>query len=235
MHAFSRLAELFEDWKYLFRQDGAMSALSAVALDVARLPYKQLRLLILMRSLAKPLPDIKSKIHLEIFRFETPHLELVRAIDRPSHANLCERHLAHEHHGLIALYKGLAAGYAWGYRPVDTELERVHLQLEPGIILCDDAYTAPALRGRGVQTALTLARFQIFRDLGYSQSVCYIDVQNRPSLAVWQRKFDAQTAGEINFLRVGAWYRVRCNWSPISMEQRSLGTSIEDSRPDLII
>ena len=219
MHPFHRLSEFIEDWQSLIRKDGIVSALPTITLDISRLPYRHLNFLILTRSLAEPLPEIQQKFPFEIYQFETPHLERVRAIDRPSEARLCERRLLSGQYGLVAIHQGELAGYAWGCSPVDWELERVHLQLEPNDILCTDVYTAPALRGRGVQTALTLRRFQIFRDLGYRRAICYIEIHNAPSLAVWQRKFDAETAGKINFLRIGPWYRVRYSYRTTSQEQ----------------
>ena len=78
-------------------------------------------------------------------------------------------------------------------------------------MLCADVYTNPAFRGQGVQTALTLARFRLFRDLGYHRAISYIEVCNAPSLAVWQRKLGSVTIGQIDFLRVGLWRRVRYN------------------------
>lgn len=222
MHPFHRLAELIEDWQFLIRQDGIKSALPIVAREFAWLPYRHLEFIILARLLAEPLPEMQPKIPIEIHPFETSNLEQVRAIDRPSEARLCERRLEGGQRGLVAFHQGQIAGYAWGCIHIDWELERVHLQLEPGDILCTDVYTAPALRGKGVQTALTLRRFQMFRELGYRRAICYIEVNNTPSLAVWQRKFSAETAGKINFKRIGPWYRVRYNYNPTSHEQGDL-------------
>ena len=222
MHPFHRLAEFGEDWQYLTHQDGIISTLPIVARDIVRLPYRHLKFIILARSLAESLLKMQPKIPLETHRFEMSHLELVRAIDRPSEARHCERRLRSGQRGLVAFHQGQIAGYAWGCCPVDWDLERVHILLEPGDILCTDVYTAPALRGKGVQTALTVARFQMFRDLGFHRAICYIEIHNAPSLAVWKRKFNAQTIGEIDFRRVGPWYRVHYTYCPIAQESDTL-------------
>lgn len=219
MHPFHRLVELIEDWQYLIRKDGIKSSLRMITLDIAQLPYRHLNFFILARPLGKSLPEIQPKIPLEIRPFETSHLDLVRAIDRPSEARLCERRLGSGQRGLVAFHQGQLAGYAWGCSPVNWDLERVHLQLESDDILCTDVYTAPALRGMGVQTALTCRRLQMFRELDYRRAICYIDVHNAPSLAVWQRKFGAEIVGKINFLRMGSWYKVHYDYSPTSQEQ----------------
>ena len=85
------------------------------------------------------------------------------------------------------------------------------LLVEPGVGGGPRALSG-ALVNRGlvqVQTALTLARFRMFHELGYRRAVCYIEEKNAPSLAVWQRKFAGQTIGRIDFIRLGLWYRVR--------------------------
>lgn len=79
-------------------------------------------------------------------------------------------------------------------------------------MICVDAYRAPAFRGRGVQTALTLARFRLFRDLGYRREVTYIEQRNDPSLAVW-RKAGSQVVGHVDYIRIGPWRRLRYDYS----------------------
>jgi GNAT superfamily N-acetyltransferase len=129
---------------------------------------------------------------------------LAREINRPSEARLYSRRLARGHRGLIAFHRGEPAGYAWGCSEIDPKLERIWWKLEPGDIFFVDAYTVPAFRGKGVHTALTLARFRLFRDLGYRRSISYVEIHNYPSLAVW-RKFGSQMIGYIDYKRIGPW------------------------------
>jgi len=238
VHLIHRFSELIEDWQTLIRQDGPKSALPLVAREIAQLPYRHLHFIILARTLAEPLPAMQPKIPLEIRPFGASHLELVRAIDRPSEARLCERRLRNGQRGLVAFHRSQLAGYAWGCCPVNWELERVTLKLEPGDILCSDVFTTPALRRMGVQTALTLKRFELFRDLGLSRAICYIEFRNAPSLAVWQRKLGSKIVGRIDFLRIGPWYQVRYSYSPTCQERGDLvelpvaqsNTRLEDMR-----
>jgi GNAT superfamily N-acetyltransferase len=208
MQPFDRLAELIEDWSCLIQRDGARSALPAVGAEIARLPYRHLRFLIVACSLTAPLPDLQPKLPLEIRPFEQADLEFVRQADRPSEARACARRLERGHAGLVALHQGQMAGYAWACTEVNPSLERVQLTLAHGDVLCVDAYTAPAFRGNGVQTALALARFRLFGGLGYQRALAYIERRNSPSLAVW-RKLGGQGIGEIEFRRIGPWRRVR--------------------------
>lgn len=209
MNPFRRLSDFFEDWVYLTDRDGFKSSLPLIASDIARLPYRRLRFVILARSLLDPFPDWQPKIQLNIRLFEQADLDLVRQIDRPSEARLCAKRLAQDQKGLVAFCDGKLTGYTWGSTDTSTRLERVHLKLDAGDFLCTDSFTAPAFRGQGIQTALTLARFRLFRELGYSRAISYIEIHNTPSLAVWQRKLNSQTTGTIEFTRVGPWYRIQ--------------------------
>lgn len=209
MSAISRLSELTEDWKYFTERSGLISSIAVIATDLARLPYRHLRFFILGRSLSEPFPDWQPKTGLVISPFEPAHLDQVRQIDRPSEARLCAHRLAQGHKGLAAASNGRLAGYAWVSTDPHTRLERVHPKLDPGDALFTDSYTAPEFRSQGIQTALTLARFHLARELGYHRAICCIEIRNQPSLAVWQRKFNSQTIGTIDFTRIGPWYRIQ--------------------------
>lgn len=209
MNPIGRLSEYTEDWKYFCERDGLKSSLLLIASDIVELPYRHLRFVLVARSLLDPFPDWQPKIQLLIRPFEQDDLDLVRQINRPSEARLCALRLTKGHQGLVGFSDRRLAGYAWGSTDMHTRLERVHPKLCPGDVLFTDSYTAPAFRGQGIQTALTLARFHLFRELGYYRAISYIEVRNSPSLAVWQRKFNCQTIGTIDFTRIGPWYRVR--------------------------
>jgi GNAT superfamily N-acetyltransferase len=204
-----RLLELLEDWVYVIRKDGFGSAIPAIGQDISRLPFRHLRFIVFERPLNETIPEFHPQIELEIRPFEQFDLQMVKSINRPSEALQCERHLESGHKGLIAFYQDQPAGYAWGSADVNPEIEKVPIHLEPGDVLCTDVFTKPQFRGKGVQTALSLARFQIFQDLGFSRAICYIEIQNGPSLAVWQRKLGARKIGTIDLLRIGPWYKIK--------------------------
>jgi GNAT superfamily N-acetyltransferase len=213
MQTISRLHEFTEDWRYFTKRGGLKSSLALITTDIARLPFRHLKFIILARSLTDPLPELKPRIELSIRPFNQDDIDLVRQIDRPSEARLCTKRLARGHKGLIALHQGQPVGHAWGCTEVDTNLERVHPKLELGDVLCADVYTTPEFRGKGIQTSLTISRFKLFRDLGYRRAVSYIEMQNTPSLAVWQRKLGSKQIGWVDFIRFGFWYRVRYQYS----------------------
>jgi len=195
-----------QDWTYWAERDGWRTALVNAILDMGSLPYRHTRFLVVARSLSEPLPDLRPKIMLEIRPFEPADVELVRHIHRPSEARICTQRLAHGHHGVVAQHQGRIVGYGWGC--TDMSLERMPVTLRPGDVLCTDAYTAPAYRGQGIQTALMLARMRLFGDLGYKRMLACIIENNYPSLAVW-RKVDSQVVQKGDFKRIGPWRRVR--------------------------
>ena len=209
MRLFQRLLDLIKDWNYLLHRDGFWSVIPLIGQEIARLPFRHLKFFVFERSLIETIPTLDPKIFLEIRNFEQSDLNFVKKINRLSEVRQCERHLKSQHKGLIAFYQNQPAGYAWGCADVNPEIEKVPIHLEPGDVLCTDVFTNPSFRGQGVQTALSLARFRMFRDLGFSRAICYIEIHNGPSLAVWHRKLGGLKIGVIDFWRIGPWYNVR--------------------------
>lgn len=210
---FSRSVEFCEDWAYMAKHVGWFPALWEAMREFARLPYRHEHFNILARTLREPLPDLRPKIPLEVRSFGLADLPLVRKMYRPSEAKLCARRLQLGQIGLLALHEGQPAGYAWASDRMDPTVERVQFELDPGDGICLDVFTAPAMRGKGVQTTLALARSRALRDRGFSRVVTYIAKTNHASLAVWQRKLGSQVIGEIDFVRIGPWRRIRYYWS----------------------
>jgi GNAT superfamily N-acetyltransferase len=205
MRWLSQSVGYIQDWSYRVRRDGWRPALSEAIQGILAFPYRHTRFVVVARSLSEPLPDLQPKIALETREFEPADVDVVWDINRPSEARICDQRLARGHTGLVAQYEGQVIGYGWGC--TDMSLERTPVPIEPGDILCTDAYTAPAFRGRGVQTDLMLARMRLFRDLGYSRVLACIIEDNYPSLAVW-RKVDSQIVKRGDFKRIGPWRRV---------------------------
>ena len=208
MRLLRRLLELFEDWASVIRKDGFWSAIPVIGQDITRLPYRHLKFFVFERSLTETIPEIHPQLELEIRPFVQSDLQFAKQMNLPSEVRQCKRHLESGHKGLIAFYQGQPTGYAWGCADVNPEIEKVPIQLEPGDVLCTDVFTDPVYRGKGVQTTLSLVRFEVFKDLGFRRAICYIEIQNVPSLAVWQRKLGARKIGTIDFIRIGPWYKI---------------------------
>jgi GNAT superfamily N-acetyltransferase len=205
----ARLAELIEDWSAAVRRDGWLRGLEMVGRDLVRLPAQQAHFKVVARSLSMPLPDLRPKVAVELRGFGPDDLDWVHRHDSPSTARLCGQRLAQGEQGFVALHQGERIACAWcGERP-DPSLEGLYARLEPGDGVCTDAYVEPAFRGMGLHAMLALARLGWLRATGYSRAIAYIDERNEASLAVWQRKLSATDIGDLHYLRIGPWRRVR--------------------------
>jgi hypothetical protein len=204
----NRLSELIEDWHYWIQRDGWRSASYAVARNLLRLPYWHAHFAIVARSLLEPLPDPQPRIPIEVREFRQSDVELVRQMDRPSEARLCAKRLARSHRGFLALHNGQPVGHVWAFAGREQTLERIQLRLNPGDFICVDAFTIPIFRGCGVLTALNLACFRVFHEIGYHRAIACIDRHNKPCLASWW-KIGSQGIGHVHFIRIGPWRWVR--------------------------
>lgn len=211
MNPIARIFELADDWRWMARRQGLGRALPEIGADLAGVPYRRLHFFLLRRSLTAPFPGSFPRVELETRPFERHDLAEATRIHRPSEARLCARRLEAGHIGLAALHNGRMAGYAWACSDDDAGLERVPLKLFIGEALCTDAYTDPNLRGLGVQSVLTLARFQLLKALGFKEALSYILVNNRPSLSVWQKKLGSEIIGDFTFIRFGPWIKIEGN------------------------
>ncbi|MDH4208253.1 MAG: GNAT family N-acetyltransferase [Anaerolineae bacterium] len=205
----ARLAELMEDWGAAVRRDGWLPGLLVVGQDLVRLPGQHVRFKVVARSLSTPLPDLRPKVPIELRDFGPEDLDWVRQHDSPSTARLCGRRLKLGYRGFLALHQGERIGHAWCDERPDPSLARFYEKLEPGDMVCTDAYVAPASRGLGVQTTLTAARLNWLRALGYNRAIAYIDERNEASLAVWQKKLGAVHVADLHYVRLGPWRWVR--------------------------
>lgn len=217
MNSLIRLSELIEDWQYLLKRNGIISAIYPIAREITQLPYRHLEYLLYSRLLDDTLPNLPPKMALVIRKFELNDVKLIREINRPSEARLCARRLDRGQYGFIAMISDKVAGYAWVCTKIDARIDKIPVNLDPSDVLCNDAYTTPAYRGQGVQTALTMTRMQRFRELGFRRALCYIDRQNTPSNFVWQQKYNSTIIGQIDFKRIGPWYQINIVKNGISV------------------
>ncbi len=204
-----RLAELVDDWVFYSKTYSWQSSILTISKQFLVLPCRHIHYLVFARSLLDPLPEIHLDNSLVIRRFLPQDIPEVAAIDRPSEARLCARRLANGHVGVAVVHNDRLAGCAWACTEINPNIERIDIPLKPSDFLCNDDYTSPSFRGRGIQTSLVLERFRIFREMGYRRAICYIDIRNHISQHVYKKLGSCQI-GEINFIRIGArrWARI---------------------------
>lgn len=204
-----RLIELMIDWKHLIIRDGLKSTWIIVLKELIQLPYRHIEYVILACPLSELIAKFESKLTVEIRPFLKSDLDYVRQEFLPSEANICDQRLKIGHRGLVATLNNDTVGYCW--LCTDDDLERVDLSIQPGDILITDSFTSPSVRGRGVQTQIGVAALRYATELGFKRLIMYIEVNNAPSLAVWQKKFRGKVIGHIDFKRIGFWRRTRIN------------------------
>ena len=224
-----RLRQLMGDWKYFFRRMPWQQAIPKVGSELLLLPFRHIHYLLVARSLLEPLPELAADIPFTIRQFDSSDLAGAAEIDRPSAARLCGQRLANGHIGVAAFDNQRLIAFAWALKKIDRDIERIDLELEPFDFLCTDAYTSPAYRKLGVQTALTLERFRIFGAQGYRRALCFIVSSNLPSLRAW-KKLGGYVAGEIDYFRLGPWRWARYGLlAPAQNERNSTPKSIKGS------
>jgi ribosomal protein S18 acetylase RimI-like enzyme len=229
IRSMDRLAQLMEDWKYYFRNRTWQQAVLTAGKELLLLPYRHIHFLIVARTLQEPLPGFTSDIPFTIRKFDPSDLAGVAEIDRPSEARAFAQRLASGHTGVAALFNQRLVGYAWAFKKVNPDIERIDLKLEPYDFICTDAFTAPAYRKSGIQTLLTLERFRIFRALGYRRALCYIESSNLPSLRAW-KKVGGYVVGEIDYFRLGPWRWTHYKFSaPTQIERSGMLRSVKSS------
>ncbi|MFP4393669.1 MAG: N-acetyltransferase family protein [Anaerolineales bacterium] len=199
----NRFSIIWQDWRWRVRRDGWRAAWPHIRQEALTLPYRRIKFAVVARSLAHPLPETRPKAAITVRPFAADDLDFVRREYLPSEAHLCAQRLARGHDGIAACIEGQIVGYAWSC--TDASLERVDLCFEPGDVLFTDAFTAPGARGQGVQTVLSKARLRAAQEKGYRRILAYIEVNNAPSLAVWQKKMNADVVAHITFTRIGLW------------------------------
>lgn len=199
-----RLAELIEDWDFYFKIYPWPKSLLKISNELMQLPFRHIHYKVYACSVVEPVPKVRFDDSFVIRRFTFQDVPEVAKINRPSEARLCAKHLTNGHIGFSVLNNGKLAGYAWAYTKFYPDIDRFNIYLEPLDFLCNDAFTSPSFRGRGIQTSLVLARLNFFRELGYQRAICFIRRRNQPSIRVW-KKFGGVCIGDIDYFRIGNW------------------------------
>lgn len=202
-----RLIELMVDWKHLIIREGLKSTWITILRELSYLPYRHIEYIVLACDLSEPIAEFEPKSAIEIRPFLKSDLSYVRQEFLPSEANMCDRRLKIGHRGLVATSNSDTVGYCW--LCTDDDLERVDLTIQPGDILITDSFTSPSIRGKGVHTQIAVAALRYTKGLKFKRLIMYIQANNAPSLAVWQKKMGAKVIGRIDFKRIGFRRRTR--------------------------
>jgi ribosomal protein S18 acetylase RimI-like enzyme len=198
------LTNFRQDLQTKFHQSGLLDASRWLIQYLASVPYEHIAFIVCVRSLQEPLPTACPRIPV-LMRLAT-EADLLRFRDfvLPSECRHFARRLAHGRLCFLAFPEKNSeelVSYCWATTKIDPELDALILDLPPGSAYVDDAYTVPAYRRQGIQTALHLFRLRHLQALGCTRAILIVDVKNRASQAL-VRKLGYREVGQASFLRV---------------------------------
>jgi ribosomal protein S18 acetylase RimI-like enzyme len=163
--------------------------------------YHRIEYLIYAYSLQDPLPTFEARLPVT-FRVAGPEdLPYLQNIVSPSEFAHFGKRLAHGRICTLALYRGKITAYVWLTDKVKYEIDNLELRLESGDAYIDDAYTLPAYRRQGIQTAMVLQQLRYLQEHGFKRAVAIVAVDNIPSQQVCER-LGFKRAGQLSFRRI---------------------------------
>jgi ribosomal protein S18 acetylase RimI-like enzyme len=213
MNGLAKLKGLIEDLGAWTRQAGWKGAVPWALRVLLSLPYCHTEYTVFVRSLHQPLPDVEPRLAVALRPAAEVDLERFRGLVPPSQLDYFRQRLAHGRHCFLALDGEHLAAYCWATERVEQDTDNLELHLQPGDVYGDDAYTVPAYRRQGIQSALLVYRLDYMRNLGYQRLVAIVAVDNKPSQGM-VRKLGYREAGHLSFRRI-LWHRsYLCCWEP---------------------
>ena len=122
---------------------------------------------------------------------------------------------ANGRHGLVAWRGSEAIGYGWVAEWIGPDVSTYPLALPPHAAYLWDLYVVPAERSSGVGSALSSARVQLARRLGFREGWRMIAPSNGASLRTLAKTgTDTRTVGELRFIKIFA--SIHARFSPAS-------------------
>jgi len=193
-----------QDLQAKIRQSGLLGAGHWLIQYLASVPYEHIEFTVFARSLDEPLPAAHPDIPVTMRLATEEDLPRFRDIVLPSEYRHFARRLTHGRLCFLALLQDNPqelVAYCWAATEIDPDIDKLILDLPPGIAYVDDAYTLPAYRRQGIQTAAHLYRLQYLQILGCKRAILIVDVKNQASQAL-VRRLGYREIGQTSFLRV---------------------------------
>jgi len=169
------------------------------------LPYRGIEYTVFARSLLGPLPRAKPRQPVTLRLAEETDLDRFRGLVLPSEWHHFRRRLAHGRHCFLALDSDRLAAYCWATSQVEFAVDNIEVPLQPGDAYVDDAFTVPAYRRQGIQTAVHLYRLTYLKDLGCQRAILIVENDNVASQRL-VRKLGYREVARLSFRRV-LWRR----------------------------
>ena len=200
-----KLGDLFYDLKERVRREGWLEAGYGLVKVLVSLPYRRMEYIVFTRPLSGPLPDATPKLSVTLRRATEADLVRFEGLVPAWELRHFRRRLAHGRYCFLALDGDNLAAYCWATTQVEFDVDNLDMTLREGDVYLDDAYTVPAYRRQGIQTAVHMYRLEYMQDRGYQRAVLIVEDPNLASQGL-VRKLGYQVAGHLSFRRV-LWMR----------------------------
>jgi ribosomal protein S18 acetylase RimI-like enzyme len=193
------------DLRNSIQRDGWRQAGCWLAKTLIEVPYRRLEYIVYTRSLLEPLAVAKPRLPVtlrlatkaDLFRFEG-------AVTK-SEAEHFRRRLDHGRYCFLALDGENLAAYCWASTEVRCDVDKLEMRLQEGDAYVDDAFTVPAYRRQGIQTAVHLYRLEHMKNLGCRRAILIVRVTNTASQRLVS-KLGYQETDRLSFRRI-LWKR----------------------------
>lgn len=206
IHAWEVLKRLTYDWKEKIQRGDWRGASRWLIEIFASLPYRHIEYIVFARSLLEPLPTATPRLPVTLRLAMKADLVRFQGLVLPSEISYFSQRLDHGRYCFLALDGEHLAGYCWATTQVEPHVDNLELKLQPGDVYVDDAFTAPAYRRQGIQTAVHLYRLRYMKDLGCQRAILIVSEDNVASQQL-VRKLGYQEIDRLSFRRI-LWKRI---------------------------
>ena len=200
-----KLGDLVCDLKETIRREGWLEAGRGFVKTLASVPYRRMSYLVFTRALSNPWPDVTPKLPVTLRRATEADLVRFEGHVPAWELRYFRRRLSHGRYCFLALDGENLAAYCWATTQVEFDVDNLEMKLKEGDVYLDDAYTLPAYRRQGIQTAVHVYRLAYLRDMGCQRAVLIVEEPNVASQGL-VRKLGYQVAGHLSFRRL-LWRR----------------------------
>jgi len=204
MSIWKKVAGSIYDFRERLQQAGWQAACRWLYQTLVSLPYRRIEYTVFTRSLEQ-LPAVEPRVPITLRPAAEADLARFRGLVPPSELDHFARRLAHGRYCFLALDGEKLAAYCWAATQIRFEIDNLEIQLEPGDTYVDDAYTIPAYRRQGIQSAVHLYRLQYMQGLGCQRAILIVENSNLASQQL-VRKMGYRRAGQLDFRRI-LWQR----------------------------
>jgi RimJ/RimL family protein N-acetyltransferase len=198
------LTKFRQDLQAKIRQSGLLGAGRWLIHYLASVPYEHIAFAVFSRSLEEPLPTTHPRIPVAMRLATEADLPRFREIVLSSEYQHFARRLAHGRLCFLAFLEENPeelASYCWATTEIDPNIDKLIFDLPSGHAYVDDAYTVPAYRRQGIQTAVHLYRLRHLQTMGCKRAILIVDVRNRASQTL-VHKLGYRKVGQTSFLRI---------------------------------